>query len=262
MREHHQKSIENLIRELEADENFIAVILSGSIAKGTEKEFSDIDVYLVVTDDNFKERMKNDDTSYSNSAVCTYPGGYIDGKIIDLNFLVKAAERGSEPTRASFEGSYAVWSRIDGVDELIRQIQTVGSAERERKMDSFYAQVRLWYEYFYREGVKKNNPYLIRRSVMETVFYASRYILEQNCLLFPCHKDLMAQIARAENKPENYAADAIALLESPDDEKMERFFKNFCRFAGPRMRFSKALSIFVRDSEWNWIDTEPPLSDC
>jgi len=262
MRKHHKQSIENLICEIQKDENFLAVLLSGSIAKGTEKEFSDIDVYLVVTDENFKERMKNDDTSYSNSAVCTYPGGYIDGKIIDMNFLISAADHGSEPTRASFEGSYAVWSRIDGIDEIIRRIQTIDDDERERKMDSFYAQVRLWREYFYQEGVKKNNPYLIRRSVLETVFYASRYILEQNHLLFPCHKDLMAQINKAENKPEDYAARVVALIESPDNEKMEAFFKSFCDWAGPRMRFAKALSIFVRDSEWNWLDSVPPLSDC
>ena len=262
MRAHHKQSIDNLVHELEKDENFLAVILSGSIAKGTEKKFSDIDVYLVVTDENFRERMKNDDTSYSNSAVCTYPGGYIDGKIIDLPFLLAAAERGSEPTRASFEGSYAVWSRIDGLDEIIRKIQKIDDSERERKMDSFYAQVRLWCEYFYREGVKKNNPYLIRRSVLEAVFYASRYVLEQNHLLFPCHKDMMAQVAKAQSKPENFIGGAIELIESPDDEKMESFYKSFCDWAGPRMRFAKALSLFVKDSEWNWIETAPPLSDC
>lgn len=262
MREHHKESIANLVEELKTDETVLAVILSGSIAKGTEKEFSDIDVYIVVTEENFRERSARDDTSYSNASVCTYEGGYIDGKIIDMNILRAAAERGSEPMRASFSGSYAVFSRVEGIDEIIRKIQEVDEGARERKMDSFYAQVRLWYEYFYKEGIKKNNPYLTHRSIMELVFYASRYILEENHLLFPCHKDLMAQVAKAVNKPENYEAEALALLESPDEAKAERFFRSFCDFAGGRMRFAKALSLFVKDSEWNFLTSEPPLMDC
>ncbi len=262
MKEHHRQSLEKLINILEKDERFLAVILSGSLAKGTESENSDIDVYLVVTDEDFQERMKRNNTSYSNSEVCDYPGGYIDGKIIDMNFLHAAAEKGSEPTRASFEGASVVWSRVEGLEELISRITVIDETEREKKMDSFYAQVRLWSEYFYEEGLKKNNSYLIHRSVLETVFYASRYILEKNHMLFPCHKDMMAKIKQAENKPQKYVSLALALIEAPDEDKMERFCYAFNEWAGPRMRFSKALSLFVRDSEWNWLDSPPPLSDC
>ena len=61
MREHHVKSIENLIEKISKDENFIALILAGSLAHGTEKEFSDIDAYLVVTEEDFARRLERND---------------------------------------------------------------------------------------------------------------------------------------------------------------------------------------------------------
>lgn len=261
MREHHKQSLENLIQVIKEDENNLAVIIAGSIARGTERENSDIDVYIVVTDEDFKRRSEENNTTYSTSKVCTYAGGYIDGKIIDMGFLRAAADHGSEPARHSFAGSYAVWSRVEGIDELVRSIAKIDEAEREKKMDSFYSQLPLWCKYFYYEGVRKQNPYLKYRSVMEAVFYASRYILEVNHLLFPCHKDLMKQVEKAENKPQGYIEQAIQLLENPTDERMEKFYHDFCEWCGPRIPYKEVCAQFIKDSEWNWIDGNPPLSD-
>ena len=105
MREHHVKSIENLIEKISKDENFIALILAGSLAHGTEKEFSDIDAYLVVTEEDFARRLERNDITYSDTSVCTYKGGYIDGKIIDIELsavLRKRSSAGNERQRIVF----------------------------------------------------------------------------------------------------------------------------------------------------------------
>lgn len=262
MREHHRASLENLIREIEKDDRFLAVILGGSIAHGTERESSDVDVYLVVTDEYFAECMASGDTSFVRYDLCTYPGGYIDGKIIDLHFLEAAADHGSEPTRASFEGSSAPWSRIEGIEALIERIRTVNESDRQSKMDAFYAQVDLWAHYFYNQAVKKDNPYLKHRAVLETVFYASRYVLAENRILFPCHKDLFARLRRVEKCPPDFADSALALLKQPDGEKLDRFCQAFFDFAGPRLTEGQSLSRFIHDSEWNWLSAPPPVCDC
>lgn len=262
MKEHHRASLENLIREIAPDERFLAVILGGSIAHGTARDNSDVDVYLVVTDEYFAERMACGDTSFVRYDLCPYPGGYIDGKIVNLGFLEAAAAHGSEPTRASFEGSFAPWSRIEGLDTLIERIRTVGESDRQSKMDAFYAQVDLWSGYFYRKAIEKGDPYLKHRAVVETVFFAARYVLAENGVLFPCHKDLFSRLEKCARMPENFLQNARELLERPDGERLSQFHQAFLRFSGPRLSEGESLSRFIHDSEWNWLDAPPPVSDC
>ncbi|OMF32133.1 hypothetical protein BK133_14890 [Paenibacillus sp. FSL H8-0548] len=98
MYSHHKQSLDYFVETLQFDPNILAVITAGSIAKGTAKETSDIDVYLLVTDHEFEERKKINRLSYTNHEVCSYEGGYVDVKIINMQFLELAAEKGSEPT--------------------------------------------------------------------------------------------------------------------------------------------------------------------
>ena len=58
MRPHHKRAIENLIESIKKDERFLALIIGGSVAKGMEREDSDIDVILVATDEEFLKRKK------------------------------------------------------------------------------------------------------------------------------------------------------------------------------------------------------------
>ena len=51
MRPHHEKAIQKLVEHFETDESCLAVIIGGSIAKGLEREDSDVDAILVVTDE-------------------------------------------------------------------------------------------------------------------------------------------------------------------------------------------------------------------
>lgn len=46
--QHHEDTLDAYVRRVKADPNAIAVILVGSVAHGTERPDSDVDVYLVV----------------------------------------------------------------------------------------------------------------------------------------------------------------------------------------------------------------------
>lgn len=253
MREHHVKSIENLIEKISKYENFIALILAGSLAHGTEKEFSDIDAYLVVTEEDFARRLERNDITYSDTSVCTYKGGYIDGKIIDIGVLRRAVLDASEPMRASFRGSRVLWSRNDEVEELVGKIAVFDESKRNEKLISFYSRALFWLGYFYGEGVKNKDAYLMTRSVTEGVFYVSRYILEKNSVLFPCHKDLMKSLEEAPDKPNDYIARANDLLTSHTPEKVASFLSDFRKYAEYKVSSKEAGSIFIKENEWNWF---------
>lgn len=77
------------------------------------REDSDIDCYLVVKDETFQDRKQRDHLFYS-------------------------AEKGSEPTRASFEGdSFVAFSRIPNLDELVSRISVYPEDSRERLQGLF-----------------------------------------------------------------------------------------------------------------------------
>ncbi|WP_141502405.1 nucleotidyltransferase domain-containing protein [Paenibacillus luteus] len=261
MYQHHKQSLDKFVETLQSDPNLLAVITSGSIAKGTAKETSDIDVYLLVTDDDFEERKKMNKLSYTNHEVCNYEGGYIDGKIINRRFLELAAEKGSEPTRASFTGSQAVYSIVPNLNELINEIPIYPEQNRTQNIRDFQAQVMLYGYYFAGEAVKKNNPYLLSHAISNLVLFGSRIILAHNRILFPCHKSMMAEVEEAPEKPENFVRLAHKLLLNPNYEQCMELSQVILGFRNLELSFEQAVSLFVQNNEWNWIDQFPPLQD-
>ncbi|WP_171655127.1 nucleotidyltransferase domain-containing protein [Paenibacillus foliorum] len=261
MKEHHSQSIVRLVEILQKDSSILALIIAGSIAKGIEREDSDIDVYLVVTDEEFASRNSRNDLFYFNKEVCDYSGGYIDGKVINYSFLEQAVSRGSEPTRASFLGSYAAFSRIEGLDALLQQIPVYPEANREKNLTDFYAQVSLYGNYFAKKAIEQNNPYLLSHSASNLVLFAGRMILAYNRVLFPCHKSFMRVVEDAPVKPEHFVALANELVQQPTLERITAFVELISEFQDWGVSRHQAVSIFVTNNEWNWMETEPPLQD-
>ncbi|MHA1689586.1 MAG: nucleotidyltransferase domain-containing protein [Promethearchaeota archaeon] len=54
MKEHHERAIKKFVEYLKTQEQYLALIIGGSIAKGLERDDSDIDVILVVEDDYYE----------------------------------------------------------------------------------------------------------------------------------------------------------------------------------------------------------------
>ncbi|MBN2305711.1 MAG: nucleotidyltransferase domain-containing protein, partial [Anaerolineae bacterium] len=145
---HHQHTIDRVTEYFRNDPAFPALIIAGSLVKGWGRPDSDVDIMLVATDEEFRRRRESKTLTYfNNQDFCDYEGGYVDGKIIDLEFLQDVAGRGSEPARAAFMGAYLAYSEIPGLDDLLARIPVYPEAEREQKLRSFYAQVQAlqWY---------------------------------------------------------------------------------------------------------------------
>ncbi len=140
MRPHHKKAIEKLVDNIKKDERFLALIISGSVAKGMERDDSDIDVTLVATDKELRKMKRRKRILYHKREFCDYPGVYIDGKIVNLKFLETVAERGSEPARDAFRDAWIPYSKIPELEDLLENIPVF---QKEEKLENFTPSLKL-----------------------------------------------------------------------------------------------------------------------
>ncbi|MCM3701469.1 nucleotidyltransferase domain-containing protein [Paenibacillus macerans] len=261
MFDHHKQTLDNFIEKWKSDSSCLAIMIGGSIAHGTAKETSDVDVYLLMTEEAYEIRRSDRQLSFADHSVSAYEGGYVDVKVISLSFLELAAKEGSEPTRHSFVGSKAVYSTITGLDELLSRIPVYPEENREKNLRDFSAQLYLHAFYFAKEAGKKDDPYLMAHAVSNLVLFSSRIILAVNRILFSGHKSLMEAVEAAPQKPKNFRKLAIELLRQPSAEKCARFATMMLVFYNPGLSFDQALGIYVENNERNWVNQAPPLQD-
>ena len=133
MTENHKKALGKLKEIHEADNNVRALILYGSLAVGDAGEKSDIDLYLVVSDRKYEQIEKDKLFFYGTWDPDDFFGIEIDGKIINRLFLEKAVAEASEPTRASFEKAYTLFSHDGDIDNLIKKIAVYPEWDQTRR---------------------------------------------------------------------------------------------------------------------------------
>ncbi|MFX1457637.1 MAG: nucleotidyltransferase domain-containing protein [Promethearchaeota archaeon] len=259
MKPHHRKSIENLVESIRDDKRFLALIIAGSVAKGMEREDSDIDILLVATDEEFEKRKKKNMYLYFETKFCDYPGGYIDGKVVNLEFLKTVAERGSEPARDAFRDAWIAYSKHPELELLLKQIPVFQKEEKLEKIGKFYAQFETA-NWMIKEAVRRNDDYLLTRGITDLILFGGRLILEHNEILYPFHKLFMQTLEKAHDKPENFMVLINNLLRSRTADDAEAFFKSVKSFRSWEIREFWAIR-FLLDTEWAWIDGKPYVGD-
>jgi hypothetical protein len=257
---HHQQAIDRLAAELRDDPRYLAMIVGGSIAKGRERPDSDVDLVLVATDAEFARRREAGDIQYLNTEIAGWAGGYVEGKIIDWQFLLDAADHGSEPARAAFAGARIVYSHLPDLAALIARIPIYPEAERAGKMASFFSQV-VTLNWFVPEAEKRADPYLLTWASSHLALYGGRLILAHNRILFPYHKWFMYELNRAPDKPADFMPRLEALLARPGRETAQAFRDCVVEFRDWGLTSRQAFARFIIENEWNWREGQPPLSD-
>jgi hypothetical protein len=260
MRPHHERAIQRLVDHFSQDPTCLAVIVGGSIAKGLERDDSDVDVMLVVTDDLFKEKWERNELGYITADFCDYPGGYVDGKIVDLRYIQAAAERGNEPTRAAFKGAFVAHSKIEGLEEIVRKIPEYPAQETREKIQSFYAQFECAYWYL-GEAIKRSDRYLLSRAASDVVLYGGRLLLAHNGVLYPYHKFLMTELERAPEKPDNLTELANALLAEPNAENAKAFYDAIKGFRFWNEAWEAWQVRYMKDTELAWLEHRAFVGD-
>ena len=136
---HHAESLQNMIDYFSGREEIIALVFGGSVAKGCERPDSDLDAMVVVTDEYYAQREKENRVTETISGYCTYEGGYFDVKYMTKAFIAAAADHASEPTRNSFIGARVLFSRDPEIPGIVARIPVFQKQERADKELSFFA---------------------------------------------------------------------------------------------------------------------------
>lgn len=261
MLEHHRQSIENLIGYFKEDAEVVAVILGGSVAKGCERADSDIDAIVVVTESRYAALAKDNRLSECIQGYCPYENGYFDIKYCTEAYLKTLARKGSEPSRNAFLSSKCLFAHNPEVADLIENIPVFQKREKAEKMLSFYSAFNLNYGYFW--SCSSDNPYLRTRTVADIILFGFRLLLQENEVLFPCHKALLQTVARLENKPKDILEKANELLSHPSDETKNDFVRGILdsiEYAPPK-DLSAVLTRFIDDNELWWYKQRPVIAE-
>ncbi|MFL5592333.1 MAG: nucleotidyltransferase domain-containing protein, partial [Ktedonobacteraceae bacterium] len=168
MEEHHRRVIQRLVEQFKDNLRFPALIIGGSVAKGRARKDSDIDILLVANKEEYARREATQDFWYLDREKCYYPVVYVEGKIINMQFLVDAAKRGSEPARAAFSGAFVGYSRIPELEGLLQRIPVYQEQEHREKIEAFYSQVLLL-NWLVAEAGKRKDSYLLTHAVSNLV---------------------------------------------------------------------------------------------
>lgn len=261
MEPHHAATIRNLVAEFERDPSVLALLLGGSLAHGFAKPDSDVDVAIVISAADLHQRRQGGKLHYNNRTLCTYPG-YIDGKYLDVDFLRLVAERGSDAARYAFQDARILFSRIDGLENLLAEIVRYPAGQIAARTARFTAQLLAW-RWYYSEAIRQKNDYLIHLALQKITLFSCRIVLAQNALLYPYHKWLLRVAESAPRKPAGFPGNIKQLLTDHSWEKVDAYCRGILDFAG--VSFAEADAIwptrFMKDTELTWMTGEPPIDD-
>jgi len=202
---HHEQAIANVTGYFEREPGVLALVLGGSIAHGFATPVSDVDVMIVVSDDEYAQRSASGQVHFFNRELCAYPEGYVDGKYVGPGFLELARARGTEPARFAFQDARVLFSRVDGLPELVAEIARYPVAEKAARLERFYAQFVAW-SWYVSEAIKHANPYLLSLSASKQALFGGRLILAHNERLYPYHKWFLRVLEQAPDKPAGLVA--------------------------------------------------------
>jgi hypothetical protein len=257
---HHERAIERVTEQLRADPEVQALLLGGSIAHGFERPESDVDLLIVIGEDDYRARMREGRVQFATSEGCDWPGGYAEGKYVSAGFLEEVARAGSEPARFAFQDARVLFSRVDGLEALLREITRYPAAGKAERIRRFNAQLEAWHWYGH-EALKLGDRYLLGLAVARMVLFAGRMVLAHNELLFPYHKWLLRVLEGAPDRPPDLMERIAALHADPSQATLLGLWatvRNFRAWEGADQPWP---AQFMRDSELNWLDGRTPIDD-
>jgi hypothetical protein len=260
MHPHHSQSIQHVTEYFRRDSEVAALLLGGSIAHGFETPDSDIDIMILVSGEEFRRRLASNQVHFFNMDLCTYDGGYVDGKYLSLSFVKDVGEKGSEPARFAFAGSRILFSKVDGLAEEIARVAEYPVAEKAERMKRFYAQFEAWHWYC-QEALRLNNAYLLGTSVSKMILFGGRLILAHNESLYPYHKWFLRVLENVKDKPDDLLACIQQLNNDATAQNIESFYEKVKTFQPWIEGDFSWPTQFMFDSELNWMDGSTPVDD-
>jgi predicted nucleotidyltransferase len=260
MEQHHQDAIAKFVSLYSVQESVLAILVAGSIAHSFEKPNSDVDIILVVDDHEYEARQRDKKLAFSLWDICTYEGGYVDCKVVNLAFLELVAKQGSDAARFAFEGAQIVFSKISELEAILADIVRFPIEEQESRRRRFISQILAW-KWYFSQGIEKNDAYLRGYAAQKMILFACRIILNENQMLFPFHKWLIVKTKTAKNKPERFDSLIEQLATQPDDELVKELADLLLKLLGLEEKSIDWPNQYMMDSEFNWLYKQTPVDD-
>ncbi|HWT73184.1 MAG TPA: nucleotidyltransferase domain-containing protein [Mobilitalea sp.] len=260
MFQHHRLAIETVTKKLSSRDDVLGVIVGGSVAHGYANENSDIDLMIVLSDGDYKNMLLSGNVHYYESESTPWKDGYVDGKYTTVEYIKKVAEFGTEPARFAFDGAFVTYSKLDGLEQLVQQASRYPTERKHENYVKFYAQFEAWKWYYY-EGLKRSDKYLMEVSVSNYVLFAGRLVLAYNEKLYPYHKWFLRVLNNVISKPDNMVPFILNVLETKAPEAVEALYKCIVDFHDWAGSDKSWCDRFVLDSELNWLNGPAPIGD-
>lgn len=260
---HHTESIANVVADFAADPECLALVLGGSLAHGFASPSSDIDVTIVVDAPVYERRAADGRLHYTDLAACTYAGGYVDGKYVDLELLRRVAVDGSDPARYAFADARILLSDVPDLAELLASIVRYPVDAKADRIERFAAQLLAW-RWYHGEAVQKRSAYLEVLALQKVVLFACRIVLAANEMLFPFHKWMLRVTEAAPDRPADLMTRIDQLLARPSWDRTD----GLCRAVFDHYRIDtdriddRWPTLFMEDTELAWMTRRPPIDDC
>lgn len=260
MSPHHVETIRRTTEHFSREPGVTGLILGGSLAHGFHSAASDVDVMILVDDKDFAERVRTGRTCFFSRELCTYEGGYVDGKFISASFLAEVEAKGSEPARFAFQDAQVLFARDASLAAQLAAIARYPMAEKAERIRRFQAQFEAW-TWYAGEALSRQNAYLLNLAVAKLTLFGGRLVLAHNERLYPFHKWFLRVLADAPEKPAGLMDQIDQMVCTPNAETIERFSRSIHEFRGWEITHATWPAQFMQDSEFNWRAGAAPVDD-
>lgn len=258
MNKNQEDTINQLIKHASKDENILGLILCGSLAKGTETDGSDIDVFVVVTDECFDKEKKIKNYFWGTNFDSEEFKVEVDGKIIPKDFLSKVWEYGNECVKSTLYHSKVIYSRNADIEKLLENKRFISIKQKNENIRKYYSLMK---SCRFSADDDLENILFFNKCIYDTVFYACRLVLAHNDVLYPCVKNLHKALKQCKNLPDNFIELMNEVMDSYDFNKMVEFY-NCVDSYFKEYRFDNRLRRgYVLENELFWYFNTFPYSE-
>ncbi len=255
---HHEATAQGYVETVRDRPEVLGVVVVGSVARGTPREDSDVDLYLVVTDEAYARASAAGMIAAVSQDGVTYPGGYVDIKLASPGYLTTAVAEADDPTRASFVGSRVVLDKIGTIADQVAAIVSLPDEVWSRRVTAYRAQARLYGGYFLKQGDQLGDRFLVQHAGVHLALAAGRIALAQHRRFFSGQKYLTATLAELELPP-RFETTWRHVVNAPSAAVGQHLLEAIDAWLGPPEDFDLQLSRFIADNELAWLNgTIPP----
>jgi len=257
--QHHEQTIDAFTASQALRPEVLGVVIIGSVARGDERPDSDVDVYLVITDEAYAAAAQSGAVAYVSDVGVSYEGGYVDVKLASPHYLTEAADHGDDPTRASFDAGRVSLDRRGDLTGLVARMGALPDEVWAARIRAYRAQLSLYGDYFLPQAYGRGDRFLLQHSAVHASLAAGRCALAHHRRLFRGQKYLAADIAALPELPEDFLDAWWQVIDQPAPDTARSLIAVIDAWSGPPLTVDEAVSDFIAANELAWLNhTIPP----